>query len=100
MTIKHLGDLIIWIGAVAAALSATGWFVYRVFVRAFVRWLKEQITETRGQVEAARETAEAVHAEVTPNHGSSLKDAVVRTETKVDQLDRRFTDHLINHPGA
>ena len=100
MTVRDLGDLLIYLGAVAGGLTALGFFVYRVFVRAFVRWLKEQIVETREQVEAARESAEAVHAEVTPNHGSSLKDAVVRTEAKVDLLDRRFTDHLLNHPGA
>ncbi|WP_433225627.1 hypothetical protein [Actinomadura formosensis] len=107
MTIKDLGDLIIWAGGVAAALSAIGFLVYRVFVRAFVRWLKEQIVETRQELGETRQalgetkqTAEAVHAEVTPNHGTSLKDAVTRTEQKVDQLDRRFTDHLINHPGS
>ncbi|WUI00198.1 hypothetical protein OHR68_43150 [Spirillospora sp. NBC_00431] len=100
MTIKDLGDLIIWAGGVAAALTAIAFLIYRVFVKPFVRWLKEQITETRGQVEAARETAEAVHAEVTPNHGTSLKDAVTRIETKVDGLDKRLTEHINNHPGG
>lgn len=93
MTIKHLGDLIIWAGAVAAGLSAIGWLVYRLFVRPGVRWLREQVTETRT-------VAEAVHAEVTPNHGGSLKDAVTRTEIKVDALSQRLADHISNHPGA
>lgn len=93
MTIKNLGDLLIYLGAVAAAISAIGYLAYRVIWRPFVRTLKAELGATR-------QTAEAVHAEVSPNHGSSMKDAVTRTEQKVDQLDRRFTDHLINHPGA
>ena len=100
MTIKHLGDLIIWAGGVAAALTAIGFLVYRVFVRAFIRWLKEQIVQTREAATETRDAANAVQAEVTPNHGSSMKDQLTRTEQKVDQLDRRFTDHLINHPGG
>jgi hypothetical protein len=100
MTIKHLGDLIIWVGAVAAALTAIGGLFYWVAVRPFRRWLKEQINQTRGAVEAVQETAQAVHAEVTPNHGSSLKDAVTRTEVKVDALAQRFADHIDHHPGA
>lgn len=99
MTIRDLTDLVIYAGAVAGALSAIGWLVYRVFVRSFVRWLREQIEQTRDHVVQARESAEAVQAEVTPNHGSSLKDAVVRTEVKLDVLGQRFADHLANHPG-
>jgi hypothetical protein len=40
-----------------------------------------------------------VHAEVTPNHGSSLKDAVDRTEAAVAELDKRMTEHIRYHPG-
>ena len=100
MTIRHLGDIIIWFGAVAAALTAIGGFLYWVAVRPFRRWLREQIGQVREATEQTRDAAEKVQAEVTPNHGSSMKDQLTRTELKVDQLDRRFTDHLINHPGG
>ncbi len=100
MTIRHLGDLIIWVGGVAPGLTATGGFLYWVAVRPFRRWLREQIEQVRETAEETRDAANAVHAEVTPNHGSSMKDQLTRTEAKVDQLDRRFTDHLINHPGG
>lgn len=107
MTIKDLSDLVIYVGAVAAALSAIGFLIYRVAVRPFIRWLKAELGATREQLDAARqelgetkETAEAVHAEVTPNHGSSMKDAVTRTEAEVRQLRRDLTDHITNHPGG
>lgn len=99
-TLKDLGDFVIYLGAFAAALSAIGYLLYRVAWTPFVRTLRAELGATREAAEAVQSTAEAVHAEVTPNHGSSLKDAVTRTEQKVDQLDRRFTDHLINHPGG
>lgn len=100
MTVKDFGDALIYLGALAAALTAIGGLLYWVAVRPFRRWLREQIGEVRETAEQTRVAAAAVHAEVTPNHGSSMKDAVTRTEQKVDQLDRRFTDHLINHPGG
>lgn len=98
MTVRDLTDLVIYAGAVAGALSAIGWLVYRVFVRSFVRWLREQIEQTRDHAVQARESAEAVEAEVTPNSGSSLKDQVTRTEVKVDALGQRLADHIMNHP--
>lgn len=100
VTVRHLGDIIIWMGAVVGGLTAIGGFLYWVAVRPFRRWLREQIGQVREATEQTRDAAEAVHAEVTPNHGSSMKDQLTRTEQKVDQLDRRFTDHLINHPGG
>lgn len=35
-----------------------------------------------------------VHHEVLPNHGGSLRDSADRTESKVDQLDKKFERHL------
>lgn len=100
MTIRDLTDLVIYAGAVAGALTAIGWFIYRVGVRPFVRWLKAEIGATREQLADTQQTAAAVHAEVTPNHGSSMKDAVNRTEAEVRQLRRDLTDHITNHPGG
>jgi len=93
MTIKDLGDLVIYAGTVAGALTAIGWLLYRVAVRPSVRWLKTELTTTR-------EATQAVQAEVTPNHGTSMKDQMGRIEVKVDRLRSDFADHLSNHPGS
>lgn len=100
MTIKDLGDLVIYVGAVVAALSAIGYFVYRVGVRPFVRWLRAELGATRQALGETQETTQAVHAEVTPNHGSSMKDSVERIEVTVARLDQRLTDHITDHPGG
>lgn len=100
MTFKEFGDLLIYLGAVAAALSAIAWLLHRVVWRPFVGWLKAELGATRQAAESVNETAAKVHAEVTPNHGTSLKDAVDRTEVEVRQLNQRLTDHITNHPGS
>lgn len=100
MTVKDLSDFVIYAGAFAAALSAIGWLLYRVLWRPFVRTLKDELGATREAAEAGSQTAEAVHAEVTPNSGHSIKDVVDRTERKVDALGRRLADHIDNHPGG
>lgn len=38
--------------------------------------------------------------ELSPNHGSSIKDTVHRTERKVDALGERLDEHIRNHPGG
>ncbi|MCI0687226.1 MAG: hypothetical protein L0Y54_08325 [Sporichthyaceae bacterium] len=94
MTIRNLGDLIIYAGAVAAALAAIGAVLRLVVVRPLKAWLaehiQEQITKPLGEV----------HTEVHPNHGASLRDAVTRTERKVTALRKQFDAHLRNHHGG
>lgn len=100
MTVKDLSDFVIYAGAFAAALSAIGYLLYRIAVRPTLRWLKAEIGATREELGATRQTAEAVHAEMSPNHGSSLRDAVDRAEVKLDSLDGRLAEHIRNHPGG
>ncbi len=100
MTLRALGDLLIYLGAVAGAISAIGWLVYRAAVKPFIRWLKAEVAATRHAAETGSSTAAKVHAEVTPNHGHSLKDSVTRTELEVKQLRRELLEHITNHPGA
>lgn len=70
-------------GAVAAAL--------RGFVRGFKKWIREEVIEP----------VNTVRAEVTTNGGSSTKDAVHRIESKIDQLNTRYEEHLrMGHGGA
>lgn len=95
MTVRHLGDLIIYTGAVAAALAAIGALLRWGVVRPLKNWLAAEIGIP---LRDTRSRAQAIEAEVSHNHGTSLKDAVVRTEVAVQTLTARFDDHLINHP--
>lgn len=83
MTIKDLGEVIIWIGGVAGAIAAIC-FLIRAAWRANRRLVK---------------VADLV-TELSPNSGHSIKDTVHRIERKVDRLDERLADHLTNHPGG
>ena len=38
-------------------------------------------------LEALADQVETIHAEITPNHGGSMKDAIVRIDTRVASLD-------------
>ena len=91
MTVRHLGDLIIYLGAIAAALAAIGALLRYLVVGPLKRWIRDEL---RAPLEATRSSAAAIETEVSRNSGSSMKDAVVRTEAKVDVLGERFNDHL------
>lgn len=85
---KDVGDVILYAGGIATALAAIGVLLRYIVVRPMRKWIVEQV----------KQPVDAVHAEMSPDHGHSLRDAVNRTEHKVDTLARRFDDHLINHP--
>ena len=85
---KDVGDVILYAGGVATALAAIGALLRYLVLRPLQRWITEQV----------KQPVDAVHAEMSPDHGHSLRDAVNRTEAKVDALGQRFEDHLINHP--
>jgi hypothetical protein len=90
INLQAVGAAVIYLGMVAGALAAIGVVLRVAVVRPLQKWLREQISPQLAEV----------HAEVTPNHGGSLKDAVTRIEA-VQQADvQRLTDHLTNHPGA
>lgn len=98
MTVRDVFDVVLYLGALATALAAIGVVGRWVIVRPLKKWIAEQIRPVRQTTQAVQETADKVHAEVTPDHGGSLKDVVTRTELKVDVLTQRFDDHLLNHP--
>ena len=89
ITIKDIGSLIIYLGALAAAVAAIAVVARYAIVNPLKTWLREQI----------KAPLDGVSAEMAPNHGSTLRDAVNRIETRQDELSARFRDHLINHPG-
>jgi hypothetical protein len=90
LTIKDLGDALIYLGGVAGALAAIGVVLRYVVVQPLKKWMREQV----------KPPLEQVRAEVSHNSGHSLKDAVSRVERKVDRLDERLDAHIDNHPGG
>lgn len=91
MGVKDVSDFLIYLGAVCTALLAIGALLRFVVVKPLLNKLKEELSPMH-------EKTQTIVNEVTPNHGSSMKDQITRTETKLDSLEKRFTDHLVNHP--
>jgi hypothetical protein len=91
--LRDLGGALIYLGYLAGALAAIGvvmrWVVLRWVVKPLKTWLREQI----------KAPVDDVHAEMSPNHGSSLRDAVNRIEARQNAMAERFRDHILNHPG-
>jgi hypothetical protein len=87
VVLQAAAQLAIVIGAIAAGV---------VWLR---KWLRQQVSEPLGRMQT---DVTSVQAEVSPNHGASMKDAVDRTERKLDAMVRRFEDHLLlghNNPA-
>ena len=97
MELHDLTDGLIYLGYLAGAVAAIGVVVRVGIVRPLKTWIRELLRE---QIATVRDPLAEVHAEVTPNHGSSMKDAVARIEQQQTLLAQRLTDHLANHPGA
>jgi hypothetical protein len=91
VTLKNLTDFILYAGAVAAALTAIGLVMRYVVLRPLQRWITEQITQRLAK------PLDRVQTEMVDTGNGSIKSAVKRTETKVDQLTERFDRHLESH---
>jgi hypothetical protein len=89
MSIRHLGDVIIYLGMLAGALASMGVVARYVIVLPLKKWIIEQI----------RSPLHAVQAEVSNNGGGSMKDAVDRTERQMAVMAQRLDDHINHHPG-
>lgn len=86
MQVKDVGDAVLYVGAICAALAAIGAVVAVVGRWAVLGPLKRW--QERNLVQMLAET----HAQVTPNGGSSMRDAVTR-------IERRLADHIANDHG-
>lgn len=71
ITVRHLGDLVIYAGAIAAALAALAVVARYVILQPLKRFIEHILTETIGAT---------VH--------------------RVTTLERRFDDHVTSHPGS
>lgn len=91
ITIKDLSDMLIYLGAVAAALAAIA-VVFRFAVfRPWQRWTEELVKK---QITVP---LDKVHTEMTPNGGGSMKDQLNRVELKVNLISERVDRHLETH---
>ncbi|MFI6737433.1 hypothetical protein ACIBI9_31295 [Nonomuraea sp. NPDC050451] len=88
---KDFGDVVIYLGAVAAALAAIAVVFRFAVLNPWKRWTERLI--------ATRVTAplDKVHNEVSPNGGGSMKDQVNRIELKVNLISERLDRHLETH---
>lgn len=96
----QIGNGVIWWGTFAGALVSIG-ALLRWGERRLKRWLSQQIA---APVQETRGATEVIAAEVSHNHGASLKDSITRTEhavgdlrAEVRTLGARFDDHLRTH---
>jgi len=91
VTLKDLGDVIVAVGAVCGALLLIAAVVRFVVLRPLKTWI------TKDLAPKILEPLHVVKDEVTENKGLSLKDAVVRVESRVGTLSARFDDHITLH---
>lgn len=109
MTVREIGDIIIYIAAFVTAIGAIILFLQRFLITPMKKALKEEITDL----------VKEIHDQVTPNGGGSLKDDVTlmrqessdlrrilevhmmeeapRVRAQLDQLQRMFDLHMIEH---
>lgn len=71
ITVRHLGDLVIYAGAIAAALAALAVVARYVIVQPLKRFIAH-----------------------------TLEEAFSATVHRVTALERRFDDHVTSHPGS
>lgn len=82
--LKTLGDLVLYLGAVATALVAIAYLFRRIVLLPLKAWIKEQVGDP----------VQEIRHEVTPNSGSSMKDDMSSVRESVDALTEQLTGHI------
>jgi hypothetical protein len=91
VSVKDFGDVVIYVGAIAAALAAIAVVFRFAVLRPWQRWTEELVKK---QITVP---LDKVHNEVSPNGGGSMKDQVNRIELKVNLISERLDRHLETH---
>lgn len=81
-----VGDISAWIGA---AIGASG----------LVTLATQPLRRIDRRLHALEDSQADIAAEMTPNHGSSMRDVVNETRSEVTTMRERFEDHLTYHRG-
>ncbi|MEV0151580.1 MULTISPECIES: hypothetical protein [unclassified Nonomuraea] len=82
--IKSVGDVVLYLGAIATALIAVGALLRYVVLRPLKRWITEQVGDP----------VQEIRHEVTPNSGSSMKDDVAGVREAVEDLNKNLAAHI------
>lgn len=90
MTVRALGELIIWAGAICTALFAIG-MLLRVAV---VNPLKRN---TNAELETVKANVQKVLTEVAPESGVRMSERLYGVELRLGAVENRISDHVITH---
>jgi hypothetical protein len=82
--IRSVGDAVLYLGAVAAALAALGMIFRFMVLVPLKRWITEQVVSPVLKVKS----------EITTNSGSSMKDDVSSVRESVDKLNKNLNAHI------
>lgn len=85
--VRHVTDAFIYMGAFVGALTALGALLRLVVVKPLKAWIADQV----------KQPVDTVRSEMQPDRGTSMRESILRTETKIDTLFKRFDDHLLVH---
>lgn len=90
MTLRDLGELIIWVGSIAAALLGIGAFLQIVVVKPIKRNMNREWT-------AVKEQTDKLLAEVAPENGVGMSERMKFLEFRIGALETRYSDHLLRN---
>lgn len=82
MTLKELGDLVIWAGGVALALTAIIGLVHITVVRPLKHWLKEQIATPLKETEKSLKTS----------NGQSAGQYIENSSNMLDKIEKEISN--------
>lgn len=81
MTLRDVGELVIWLGAIAGALLAIAALLRFTVVKPLKHWLNEQVVKP---AETAATKAEAAADQITPNGGTQETTRYLIEQTAAD----------------
>jgi hypothetical protein len=87
ITLKDAGDFLLYLGGIAAALTAIGLVVRFAVLKPLVNHIKEQVSPP----------LDKVYSEVRHNGGKTMKDQLTSVDKKLTLLSKRLDEHLENH---
>jgi hypothetical protein len=90
VTVQELGELLIWLGAIAGALLAIG-TVLRLWV---VNPLKRN---TNVELQSVKANVAKVLAEIAPENGVRMGERLNGVELRLAAVETRVGDHITTH---
>lgn len=82
MTVKEVGDIVIYVAAILTATGAIILFIQRFLIAPMKKVLKEEITDM----------VKEIHDQVTPNGGGSLKDDVTLMRQDLEDVKGKLEE--------